>query len=415
MRLPRSARHIVYLGLLLVRKSSALAEDHAEVEPGSAAALELSAAVTVENVEPRRETLAQAQQQVPRDQSIRKKRRAKKKMRKRKKQAPPAPFDEEGWQGDRQEAPYPMNNRIVRRMKEAREETAQMLERRAEKEHAEVLKNRADLKREYYEKIGKELTDAMIDVALDEAWEERPKWFENGHKLHLVSKIPGLEEHYTPPSRKLRSKRMLQVNEVTQGDKGMLVSALSPGWDWNYGMNEFLCVGFDQIKPSFLPKPRQKVKMVDCQLTPALQTGMKYTSNNDIVWQNTDKIFWDWCVETNKVRNGMIRVDTCKLDNPLQQWLLVHVKGQSGKVGDGTWRSLVDENYCVTGKPSKAGRQGGGRLKMSKCTSRGKRRMAQTWIWCKDINSKCEIEVDKDNDSGYIDCSIKTECDIVKP
>jgi len=394
-----------------VGKCSALAEDHGKVEPGAVTVHEPSATAMIGDVEPHREM---AQQKGARTQSIRKKRRVKK-MRKMKKQAPPAPLDEQAGRGDPQDYPYPISRRVTRRMREAREERAQTEERRLEEEHAEVLKNRANLKREYYEKIGEELTDAMMDAALDKAWDERPKWFEDGHKFHLVSKIPGLEEHYTPPSRKLRSKRMLQVNEVTQGDKGMLVSALSPGWDWNYGMNEFLCVGFDQIKPSFLPKPGQRLKMIDCKLAPALQSGLKYTSSNELKWQNADKIFWDWCIETNKVRNGVLKVDTCKSENPLQQWLLVHVKGQSSKVGDGTWRPLVDETRCVTGYPSKAGQQGGGRIKLSSCTTQGKNRMAQTWIWCKDVTNKCEIEVDPGNDSGYIDCSIKTECAIVKP
>lgn len=258
--------------------------------------------------------------------------------------------------------------------------------------------NRADLKRRYFEFHGVELTDEMLDKAVADAREKGPKRFEEGYKMRLKAKLPGLEEHQEEHSVHRETGRRLQT--VTRGF-GIIVSALSPGWQWNYGRNEFYCAGFDEIKPPFLPKEGTKITMLDCYNTRYEQISIQYTNDDELIFPDIDGVYWDWCSATNNARKGKLRCERCDITDPLQQWTLLDADSS-----DGTWRPREDDFRCVTGRPPKSGRDGGGRLKLRACSTKKKTRQAQTFVFCRDTGN-CDIN----DDSGFIDCIIEDECD----
>lgn len=261
----------------------------------------------------------------------------------------------------------------------------------------EAARNRADLKRRYFEFHGKELTEEMLENAIAEARERGPKRFEEGYEMRLTRALPGLEEHVQEHAVHPRTGRKLQV--IGNG-AGIIVSALSPGFRWNYGRNEFYCAGFDEIAPKFLPKVGTKLTMLDCYNTPIEQINVDYTVDGELLFDFIDGVYWDWCASTKNVRKGRLTCDKCDITDPLQQWNIL-----SDTASDGTWRPRDDDFRCVTGKPPKSGKNGGGRLKLTSCTTKKKSRQAQTFVYCRD-SSNCDI----DDASGYIDCIIQDQC-----
>ena len=54
---------------------------------------------------------------------------------------------------------------------------------------------------------------------------------------------------------------------IASKTKGVLVTGLSPGWDWNSGRNKFYCVGIDDLGKDRLPKRRKRLVTKDCAKT----------------------------------------------------------------------------------------------------------------------------------------------------
>ena len=278
-------------------------------------------------------------------------------------------------------------------------ENRQHLQRQIKEEEQEITSNHAEWKRRHLEVTGNELTDEDIDEAIRSAKERGPQRFGEGYQVYLTKNITGLEEFYRPTIEEEVEIMGRRRTAVAAKSKGVLVSGLSPGWEWNSGRNEFYCVGINDLGKDKLPKSRARLEMKDCYKTRYELISLEYTVHREIVFNDLDQTSWNWCAGAKNARKSGINVDICDFEDEFQVWDLL--------TNDNTWRPDVEGNNCVEAKPSKSAAGGGGRLKIRQCTNKDKNRQAQVFLWCKQI-SKCVF----DKDTGFMKdtCYLEDDC-----
>ena len=243
------------------------------------------------------------------------------------------------------------------------------LEVNHEKERESVAYNREEIKHLHFEATGKELTEEDIDAAIKEARNIGPGRWEEGYKRNYVQNITDMPENHIHIDK--QGRRFMQL--VPKSDNAILVSGLSPGWPHNSGRSKFYCVTIDDIQEDGLPKKKEKLVLKDCKDVFDEQTSVQYSSSSRELKFALDGLYWEWCVGASN-RKSKMYVDICDEKNPLQVWDLFKT--------DNTWRPDVDTSRCVTATPPKAGRRGGGKLKLTKCSQEDKKREAQVFIYC---------------------------------
>jgi len=262
-----------------------------------------------------------------------------------------------------------------------------------QKESELVTNSRRKLRRLHLEATGKELTEENIDAAIDKARTEATGRWEEEYERTFVQNFTNIGEHQVHTSKKGR-----RWTQVVASKDGILISGLSPGWPHNTGRNEFYCVGIDDIGHNNLPDQKTKLVLLDCRKTFKEQIGLTY-KDKEIIFNELDGVFWDWCATASNARKSKIFVNQCDFVDPFQVWSLL--------TDDNTWRPDVDKTKCVSAKPPSAGRSGGGRLKLATCSKNEKKREAQVFIYCEQ-KTKCEF--DTVTDKIKLDCKIQDEC-----
>ena len=259
-----------------------------------------------------------------------------------------------------------------------------MIDHSYDDEDALIVKNREELKRTHLEATGRDLSDDDIDGAIRSA-------HERGFQIVAPGQNVTWEEG---GSRKLLAQKKNYV----------FVSGLSPGWDENYGRNEFYCAAVKKINwKTMRPKKGERLVLSDCFKTNDAQILFNYQTLGrlmavkilDIIGQK------DWCLETRNNSTSKLYINRCELSNVLQQFSFDDTQK--------TWGLEVIKNEipgkCFTAKPPKAGKNGGGRIQLQNCTDTGRTREAQVFRPC-EIRSGCTF----DGTTNFLNCDLEARC-----
>ena len=252
-----------------------------------------------------------------------------------------------------------------------------------------IAKNRKELKRMYLEATGRELMDDDIDGAIrsaherglqivatgwDAVWEEEGRLLEGGGQAY--------------------SRKLLATNKDY-----VFVSGLSPGWDENYGRNEFYCAAVKKIKwRTMRPKRGERIVLSDCSDTSEASTSFRYNAGKDIKAKKIDTVAHNWCLETRNNSTSKLYINHCDIFNPLQLFAFDDAKK--------TWGLENGEpNKCFTAEPPKSRRKGKGSIKLQNCTEEGRTREAQVFRPC-ETKTGCTF----DAVTNFLVCDLEARC-----
>lgn len=238
----------------------------------------------------------------------------------------------------------------------------------------EVEDNLADLKRQYFEFHGKELTDEMIEAALEKAHADAGgKAFGPDRKIHMYGSVDEFDRESTPdnvvwmdevdsedhPDYQHRHLLTHRRTQVVRRQNMYIVAGNSPGWQNNRGRNEFFCVSLYSLdKQNYLPQMGEMVTLRNCYTTPGKAIALRYANDFTIRTLN-DNIYYTWCIRVKKPKkNQEARIDTCNFFDPNEVWNLF--------VADRTWRpgENADLDLCMTSQNNPSD---GGKLQLEMC------------------------------------------------
>ena len=238
----------------------------------------------------------------------------------------------------------------------------------------EVDTNMANLKRQYFDFHGKELTDEMIEAALEKAHADAGgKAFGPDRKIHMYGSVDDFDRESTPdnvvwmdevdsedhPDYQHRHLLTHRRTQVVRRQNMYIVAGNSPGWQNNRGRNEFFCVSLYSLdKQNYLPEMGEMVTLRNCYTTPGKAIALRYANDFSIRTLN-DNIYYTWCVRVKKPnKNQEARIDTCNFFDPNEVWNLF--------VADRTWRpgENADLDLCMTSQNNPSD---GGKLQLEIC------------------------------------------------
>lgn len=238
----------------------------------------------------------------------------------------------------------------------------------------EVDTNMANLKRQYFDFHGKELTDEMIEAALDKAHADAGgKAFGPDRKIHMYGSVDDFDRESTPdnvvwmdevhsedhPDYQHRHLLTHRRTQVVRRQDMYIVAGNSPGWQNNRGRNEFFCVSLYSLdKQNYLPEMGEMVTLRNCYTTPGKAIALRYANDFSIRTLN-DNIYYTWCIRVKKPnKNQEARIDTCNFFDPNEVWNLF--------VNDRTWRpgENADLDLCMTSQNNPSD---GGKLQLEMC------------------------------------------------
>jgi len=240
----------------------------------------------------------------------------------------------------------------------------------------EVDTNLADLKRQYFDFHGTELTDGMIEAALEKSHGDAGgKAFGPDRKIHMYGSVDEFDRESTPqnvvwmdevdsedhPDYQHRHLLTHRRTQVIRRQNMYIVAGNSPGWQNNRGRNEFFCVSLYSLdKQNYLPQQGEMVTLRNCYTTPGKAIALRYANDFTIRTLN-DNIYYTWCVGVKKPnKNQEARIDTCNFFDPNEVWNLF--------VSDRTWRpgENADLDLCMTSQNNPSD---GGKLQLERCES----------------------------------------------
>jgi len=252
-----------------------------------------------------------------------------------------------------------------RRMEEARRSL--LLE-----EH-EIENNLSSLKQQYFEFHGTELTNDMIDEALEKAHAGAGgEAFGPDRKILMYGSVPEFEGFDVPdnvvymndiesdhPDYRHRHLLTHRRTQTVRKQNMFIVAGNSPGWLQNRGRNEFFCVSLYSLdRQNHLPQMGEPVTLRNCYTTPGKAIALRYAEDFTVRTQN-DNIYYTWCIRVKKAkRNQEALIDTCNFFDNNEVWNLF--------ISDNTWRpgENADLNLCITSEDNPSD---GGHLFLDTC------------------------------------------------
>lgn len=206
-----------------------------------------------------------------------------------------------------------------------------------------------------------------------------------------------LAEHADREAYK-ESRRMQTIRKAD----GFIVSGASPGFSWNAGRNTFYCAAVPHVdRNQRNTRRRQKMTLKNCYTSPADEIITKYTDDQELWMKRIDTVYFDWCLESKKIRrNKAIQLNYCDVYDETQVFELLG--------NDDSWRPTADTTLCVTCQNHNCA-SGGGKLRYKSCSSdlsgNNKYRGGQAFIFCF-LGTSCAV----DNEFNRIDCRIEERC-----
>ena len=157
---------------------------------------------------------------------------------------------------------------------------------------------------------------------------------------------------------------------------------------------KYLCV---TVKRNKKAKPRGHMYLQDCQKGSVQDMLFDTNTEGQIFLQvpGGNNIFGGtFCIDIKKPKeNARLDISNCDVLEPEQQWNLLRESF--------FWKPSRNDGLCVTSRPYKASRKGGGRLVLKAC-GQGRDVLGQKWVSC-DVETATSCFVD---DYGRLDCSL---------
>ena len=315
-------------------------------------------------------------------------------------------------QGD--DVPYPLARKIPKSHRvrgggaakaavksQTREERELKREIDIEIESEVIANNRRELRRIHEETTGGELTERDIDEAISEAHSRVLNGVDNDggdaqkrlfdrENFRFVKDVNDVHEISAP----YFDREGRQWHRSLAASADLVISGNSPGWDHNFGRNEFYCVAIKEIGYDYQPQEGTGLVLRECYRTRQEMIALTYASK-EFVFNGVDGVYWDWCATAANPKKSKLFVAHCDVTNPLQLWNLFNTDSS------GTWRPDIDASRCVSaGKKNE-------KLKLKKCSDKDKKREAQTWVYCRQVTA-CAF--DSDTNLIKVDCKLENVC-----
>eukprot|EP00566_Odontella_aurita_P021065 CAMPEP_0113597446 /NCGR_PEP_ID=MMETSP0015_2-20120614/41006_1 /TAXON_ID=2838 /ORGANISM="Odontella" /LENGTH=371 /DNA_ID=CAMNT_0000505293 /DNA_START=79 /DNA_END=1195 /DNA_ORIENTATION=+ /assembly_acc=CAM_ASM_000160 len=251
------------------------------------------------------------------------------------------------------------------------------------------------LKEEYYNATGQELTDQDITNALSKALHEKlAVIFKTGNFTAFARDAKTDNESSEKDRRRMQEQGYRRVQSLISRNRAYFyISGDSPGYEWNYGRNEFYCLAIKKFRrgknSEVKLKRNEPLTLKNCKDTRIEEMVTSYQNDYKVTMNQMRNPFSSWCLTVKKVEIGQqLRVDHCNSDtatNGNQKWSIF--KGFPREGGQ-VMKPKTATDLCVTLKPPKSGKRGGGKATLQKCATQSEKdRNSQAMISCEATTS----------------------------